>query len=101
MPECGGAHFDCGFQFFVYQLQPSFAIEYGFLNPSALGDIIEAVDGSNDFCSIVSQRSNIHDDDNPGTIGALNMDFRILDNRHLAREHIAHRTLLVWHKTAV
>src|SRR5258706_14368764 len=87
----------------------------GFLRPYAFGyalvqyfgslrgscHIVEAVDRDCHFSSVVLQWSNIHDDNNPRAIGPLNMHFRIVRARHLASQNVAHRTLLVWHETAV
>src|SRR6267154_4307501 len=115
MPERGSALLDYGFKLFVCKSQLSFIFTQGFLrlNPFgyalaqcfvsllALCDIVEAVDRARDFSSVVLQWSNIHDDNNPRAIGPLNMHFRIVRARHLASQNVAHRTLLVWHETAV
>src|SRR5258705_6656025 len=115
MPQRGGALLNYGFKLFVCKSQLNFIFAQGFLRQYAfgyalaqcflsllaLGNIVEAVDRSCDFSSVVLQWSNIHDDDNPRAIGPLNMHFRIMHPRHLAGQHVAHRTLLVWHKATV
>src|SRR5882757_2116915 len=115
MPQRGGTLLDHGFELFVCKSQLNFIFTQGFLGPYAfgyalaqcflsllaLGNNVEAVDRSCDFSSVVLQWSNIHDDDNPRAIGPLNMYFRIMRPWHLASQHIAHWTLLMWHETTI
>src|ERR1700730_2136578 len=98
MPQRGGTPLDQRFKFFVCGSQLSFALPEGFLRPLAFSDalaqcflrpfafsdIVEAVDRSRDFALVVCHWSNIHDDDNPRTIGPLNVHFRIMRPRYPA-----------------
>src|SRR5215471_8591092 len=98
MVQRAGALLDQGFELFVCESQPSFAVTQGFLRqpaladslaqcflrPLALGDIVEAVDRSCDLSSFVPEWSDIHDGDNPGAVRPFNMHLPIMDLRHLA-----------------
>jgi len=72
-----------------------------FFSSLPLSYIVEAVNRADNFPSLILAQSYIHDDDNTWAIRTLDVNFPIMDARHLAGQDIAHRTLLMGHITAV
>jgi hypothetical protein len=72
-----------------------------FFHPFAFCHIVEAIDRTPDFASLVHQRSNTHDDNHPRAIRPLDMHFRVMDSGHLASQNVAHGTFLMWQIAAV
>jgi hypothetical protein len=65
------------------------------------GDVVKAIDCSNDFSPIILQRTNIDDDSDLRAVRPLDEHFTVINFGYFPHDHLGHGTLFVGHETAV